>query len=95
MQRATTILTAIILILGVMGAGCSKKGKGGACVDVGGAACQECRNKATAPFCGAHYVTPVASGNIKVNGQTGCCGFEDPALRANCENILLCIRKKN
>ena len=48
MQRATTILTAIILILGVMGAGCSKKGKGGACVDVGGAACQECRNKARA-----------------------------------------------
>jgi hypothetical protein len=96
MQRATTILTALVLILGAAAIdGCSKKDKSGACVDVGGAACQECRDNATAPFCDAHYVTPVASGNIKVNGRKGCCGFEDPALRASCENILLCIRKEN
>jgi hypothetical protein len=87
-------LSAIALALVVAGSGCSRRKSGGACVDVGGPACQACRDKSTAPFCDAHYVTPVASGNIKVNGQKGCCGFEDPGLRASCENILQCIRAK-
>lgn len=97
MRCAMKLLPTLVFVLafGAANGGCAKKGNApGACVDVGGAACQACRDKATAPFCDAHYVTPVASENIKVNGQKGCCGFEDPALRASCENILRCIRSK-
>ncbi|HMF44198.1 MAG TPA: hypothetical protein VKQ32_26180 [Polyangia bacterium] len=91
------ILTAtIVAAAGVSGSGCKKGSSGGgACVDVGGAACGACRDTTKEPFCAPHYVTPVASGNIKVNGQKGCCGFEDPTLRSNCENILRCIRSQN
>lgn len=61
----------------------------GSCADT--PACRECRAKATANFCKSSYVAPQASGDIKVNGAKGCCGFEDPTLRKNCENILSCI----
>ncbi|HEY7370619.1 MAG TPA: hypothetical protein VIF57_00465 [Polyangia bacterium] len=88
-----SLLAIAVLAVAVTGFACKRhKSTGGACVDVGGAACQACRDKTTAQFCAPSYVAPQASGNIKVNGQKGCCGFEDPALRASCENILRCIR---
>jgi hypothetical protein len=96
-KRTTTILLAAALVAGLSaGVVCSKGGKrgGGACVDVGGADCGACLERSTAPFCAPRYVTPQASGGIKVNGRKGCCGFEDPALRSACENILLCIRSQ-
>jgi len=93
-STTTRFLAAIALVAAAATGFACKRGKsaGGACGDVGGAACQACRDKTTAQFCAASYVTPQASGNIKVNGQKGCCGFEDAALRASCDNVLRCIR---
>ena len=95
-KRTTTILLVGAFIVAIAtGMFCSKGRKGGSCVDVGGADCGACREKSTAQFCAPNYVTPQASGNIKVNGAKGCCGFEDAALRSNCEAILRCIRAEN
>jgi len=93
-STTTRFLAALALVAAAATGFACKRGEsaGGACVDVGGAACQACRDKTTAQFCAASYVTPQASGNIKVNGQKGCCGFEDAALRASCDNVLRCIR---
>jgi len=85
-------VAAMVVIAGPTVAGCSKARGPAACVDIAGAACQTCRDTATAQFCKPSYVAPEASGNIKVNGRKGCCGFEDPKLRTNCENVLACIR---
>src|SRR5262245_33379779 len=62
------------------------------CVDAAGAACETCRQNATAKFCDASYIAPQAIGKIEVNGQKGCCGFDDPKLRASCQNIMQCLR---
>jgi hypothetical protein len=92
--RTTTALLALALGVGVAVGGFSnwRKARAASCADAGGPACQTCRTSAQAKFCDASYVAPRASGNIKVNGQKGCCGFEDPKLRATCEAILLCLR---
>src|SRR5262245_29235298 len=92
--RTTTALLALALCLGVAIGGFSNwlKARAARCVDPGGPACQTCRNGASAKFCGANYIAPQASGNIKVNGQKGCCGFDDPKLRTSCQNIMLCLR---
>jgi hypothetical protein len=92
-----TLMPLLVVALGVAvaGAGCSKRStSAAACVDIAGPACQECRTGAKAQFCGAQYVAPQASDKSRVNGQKGCCGFEDPKLRAQCQDILLCIRTK-
>ncbi|HXU01710.1 MAG TPA: hypothetical protein VN903_12000 [Polyangia bacterium] len=82
------------LFVGVTGGVVSawRKSRASSCVDIAGAACSSCRKESKAKFCEASYIAPQASGDIKVNGQTGCCGFEDPKLRANCEAILRCVR---
>jgi hypothetical protein len=85
---------AATIIAAAAGSGCSRARRSAACADIAGPACNACRDKATAQFCAPSYVAPQASGNIKVNGQKGCCGFEDPTLRANCENILACVRSQ-
>lgn len=87
-------LAAMVAIAGAADPGCSKARRSAGCVDIAGPACQACRDQATAQFCAPSYVTPQASDNIKVNGRKGCCGFEDATLRANCENILACIRSQ-
>jgi hypothetical protein len=98
MQTITNqVLTAVVLAVAAAASiGCSRTrgSAAAACIDVGGAACGSCRDTTKEPFCAPHYVTPVASGNIKVNGQKGCCGFEDPALRSSCESIVRCIRSQ-
>jgi hypothetical protein len=93
LATAALALAALAIAVTSTSLGCSKRGKGSAaCTDIAGAACQECRNTAKAPFCDAKYVAPQASENIAVNGQKGCCGFEDPKLRAQCDSVLTCIR---
>jgi hypothetical protein len=90
---AASAMVALVMAVAVTGAGCSRRGKGSAaCTDIAGAACQDCRTTAKAPFCDAKYVAPQASENIAVNGLKSCCGFEDPKLRAQCESVLTCIR---
>lgn len=88
----TSVNTLVVLLaaLGLTAAtvGCAKSRKR---PDVAGTACQACRENAKAPFCAANYVAPQASGSITVNGQKGCSGFDDPKLRASCENVLRCI----
>lgn len=87
-------MLAVAMVVAVLGAGCSRGRKdAGACVDIGGAACQTCRKGAKIPFCDANVTAPVASGKISVNGQKGCCGFNDPAMREACNNITRCIIK--
>jgi hypothetical protein len=82
-----------LAVLAMAGVGCSKRGKSsGACVDIGGAACQACRSTAKHRFCDATLIAPQASDRSTANGQKGCCGFDDPTLRAQCENILRCVR---
>jgi hypothetical protein len=93
----TIAVTAITVVAAAAGVSCSKTRKtaaAGSCQEIVSPACQACRDTSTAPFCAAKYITPQASGTIKVNGRKSCCGFEDPTLRVNCENILRCIRSK-
>lgn len=95
MRLATAAMTLAVLTIAVAvtGLGCSKRGNASdACVDIGGAACQECRNTATHRFCDAKLIAPQASDRGAVNGQKGCCGFDDPKVRAQCETILRCAR---
>ena len=92
--RAARVLGALAIAMAVTGVGCSKRGKAAdACVDIAGAACQQCRSTAKHRFCDAKLIAPQASDKSTANGQKGCCGFNDPKLRAQCENILRCIRK--
>jgi hypothetical protein len=91
---AALALAALALALAMTGVGCSKRGKASeACADIAGAACQECRNASKHRFCDAKSIAPQASDRSTVNGQKGCCGFNDPKLRAQCESILRCARK--
>jgi len=90
--KTTTILLAAALCAGVAIGGLMKSRRTATCVDPAGATCSSCRNSSTAKFCDTSYIAPKASGDIKVNGNKGCCGFEDPKLRASCEAILQCIR---
>jgi hypothetical protein len=91
--RTTVVLLAAALALGVTAGGLSRRGRAGtSCIDGAGPACQTCRDSSTAKFCDASYIAPKASGSVTVNGQRGCCGFEDPKLRASCEEILQCVR---
>jgi len=92
--HARTVVAVVLLVIG-SSAGCSRARKGpAACVDVGGRACQACRNEAKLPFCAPKLVAPEASGTITVNGQKGCCGFNDPTLQLACNEILRCIVEK-
>jgi hypothetical protein len=89
---AGAVLT-IAVAVAVTGVGCSKRGTASeACVDIGGVACQQCRNAAKHRFCDATLIAPQASDSSTANGQKGCCGFNDLKLRAQCESILRCIR---
>jgi hypothetical protein len=108
LERVKPILAAVVLFAAtVAGSGCAKSkskdtgsssstaaGPAYVDVDVEGAECAACRDKSTAKFCEPSYITPVASEHIKVNGRKGCGGFEDPKLRASCENIIRCIRSQ-
>jgi hypothetical protein len=92
-NRAAMTTAVLVIAVAATVVSCSKDPKASAaCVDPAGAACQTCRSSAAAQFCDAQYVTPQASGKITVNGQKGCCGFNDPKLRADCEAILRCVR---
>ncbi len=91
---AAMALAVLAIATAMMGASCSQRDKTpAACVDPAGAACAQCRNTATHRFCDAKSIAPQASDPSTVNGQKGCCGFNDPTLRAQCESILRCIRK--
>ena len=93
MAMTLTSVKKMVVLLAAFGVtaasgGCVKSRKR---PDGAGPACQACRENAKAPFCAANYIAPQASGSITVNGQKGCPGFDDPKLRASCENVLRCI----
>ena len=89
--RARWMLVLAVVAVAVIGFAVVRHSRD-TCADT--PACQECRAKATANFCKSSYIAPVASGDIRVNGAQGCCGFVDPTLRKNCENISSCIHSQ-